>query len=144
MINGAISTSPILVLVEERKKLLEELEGLKKERADVLEALTFCIAPDKTELGLSVEKAVDRCLKLKEENERLRKALEGAWVDYDVIPTQMATPYYDNMTQGGIEYNTIEDGRIYINKVRLWRLSKNDVDLIAEGKYETEVKENVG
>lgn len=45
--------------------------------------------------------------RLKAENERLRAALTGAWLEYDAIPYQMATPEYDRLRIG---YLTNDEG----------------------------------
>lgn len=60
--------------------------------------------------------------------ERLRKALIGAWVGYDAVPTQLAETHFDNMISGNLTpYN---EG---VRPCALYQLTAVDVAAIEAG-----------
>lgn len=68
----------------------------------------------------------DEVERLQAKVERLLQALTGAWLGYDAIPWQMATPEYDAM-QGGVVCEHETGKRLE----RVYRMTRVDVDIMA-------------
>ncbi len=76
---------------------------------------------DRTRLAAEVQR-------LRAENERLKAALIGAWLNYDAIPYQMATVDYDVMKRGTLRRDLPGKGR----PIDLYEMSQYDVGQIQD------------
>ena len=97
-------------VIDVNNELAVEIERLKKEIAGGKNkyARDYCSEFNKllaakqrelTEKNYEIEK-------LREENERLKTALTGAWLNYDAIQSQMGTPDYENIEMGTLQIDS--------------------------------------